>query len=72
MGYTRRASARRSDPAHEATDEAKFTRALGSEATRGRVKAKFPDENQASVSEAAAAAVAASASDSEEGNGLEE
>ena len=27
MGYTRRASARRSDPAHEATDEAKFKKA---------------------------------------------
>ena len=26
MGYTRRASARRSDPAHEATDEARFKR----------------------------------------------
>ena len=44
-------------------------RAPGSEATRERVKDKFPDEDQISVSEAATAAVAASASDPEQGNG---
>ena len=92
MGYTRRASARRSNPAHEATGEAKFKghhqsaatrggatvatrsllaepRAPGSEATWERVKAKSPDKNQASVSEAAAAVMEANASDSEEGSG---
>ena len=90
MGYTRRASTRRSDPAHYATDEADFKRtssacrhpggvtlaarsllteprAAGSKATWERVQAKFPDEDQTSVSEAAAAAVEASAL--EEGSG---
>ena len=90
-GYARRASARRSDLAHEAADDAKFKRASsayrhpggvavparsllaeprapGSEATWERVKDKFPDEDQTSVSEAATAAVEASASDPEEGS----
>ena len=44
-------------------------RAPGSEATWERVKAKSPDKNQASVSEAAAAVMEANASDSEEGSG---
>ena len=44
-------------------------RAPGNEETWGRVKEKFPEENQACVSEAAAAAVAASSSDQEEGSG---
>ena len=43
-------------------------RAPGNEKTWRRVKAKFPEENQACVSEAAAAAVAASSSDQEEGS----
>ena len=43
-------------------------RATGNEETWERVKAKFPAENQACVSEAAAAAVAASSSDQEEGS----
>ena len=42
--------------------------APGNEETWERVKAKFPEENQACVSEAAAAAVAASSSDQEEGS----
>ena len=37
MGYTRRASARRSDPAHEATDEAKFKKASSACRHPGRV-----------------------------------
>ena len=41
-------------------------RAPGNEETGERVKAKFPEENQACLSEAAAAAVAASSSDQEE------
>lgn len=92
MGYTRRASGRRSIPAHETTVEAKFKRASsagrhpgcvtmaarsllvdprsnGSEATWQRVKAKFPDDDSSSVSEAATAAVAASASGVEEESG---
>ena len=43
-------------------------RAPGNEETWERVEAKFPEENQACVSEAAAAAVAASSSDQEEGS----
>ena len=42
-------------------------RAPGNEETWERVKANFPEENQACVSEAAEAAVAASSSDQEEG-----
>ena len=92
MGYARRTSARRSDSAREATDEAKVKRASSAcrhpgcvavaarsplaeprvprnEATWERVKAKFPDEDHFSISEAAAAAMAANAFDSEEGSG---
>ena len=43
-------------------------RAAGGEATPEGVKAKFPDEDQTSVSEAPAAAVKASASDSGDGS----
>ena len=43
-------------------------RAPGNEEPWERLKAKFPEENQACVSEAAAAAVAASSSDQEEGS----
>ena len=87
MGHTRRACARRSDLAREATGEVKFKRASsaclhpggvtlaarslleeprapGNEATWERMKAKFPDEDDSSISEAAAAAVAANAFDS--------
>ena len=92
MGYTHQASARRSNPAHDATGEAKFKRASsacrhrggvtiaarsllaeprapGSEATWERVKAKFPDEDQPSISKAATAAVKANVADSEESSG---
>ena len=43
-------------------------RARGDEETWERVKAEFPEENQACVCEAAAAAVTASSSDQEEGS----
>ena len=43
-------------------------RAPGNEETWERVKTKFPEENQACVSEAAAATVAASSSDQKEGS----
>ena len=43
--------------------------APGNEETWERVKAKYPEEDQACVSEVAAAAVAASSSDPEEGSG---
>ena len=43
-------------------------RAPGNEETSKCIKAKFPEENQACISEAAAAAVAAKSSDQEEGS----
>ena len=43
-------------------------RAPGNDETWERVKAKFPEENQACVSEAATAAVATSFTDQEEGS----
>ena len=92
MEYTRRASARRSDPAPELTVEAKFKRASSAcrhpggvtvaarsllaeprassnEVTWEQVRAKFPDGDYSSISEAAAAVAAASAFDSEEESG---
>ena len=44
-------------------------RAPGGEPTWERVKAKFPDKDQTSISEAAAASVEASGSGSQEGSG---
>ena len=43
-------------------------RAPGNDETWERVKAKFPEENQACISEAAEAAVATSSTDQEEGS----